>query len=145
MRQTLLFMGIALLVAIPFSLRVAQAQGPVGDGIQAGLQAYQQAEQQRRAAVAQQVDQNEFLRYRPRWYVVEEPVPYDLRGYRYLPWNTSYSIFSAYPYPAPPRIRQPVGQREIQTGPNRWESFPIYAEDRERPAVAPARSGPRDF
>ena len=32
-------------------------------------------------------------------------------------------------------IRQPIGRRQVQTGPNRWESFPIYAEDVEKPVV----------
>ncbi len=26
-------------------------------------------------------------------------------------------------------VPQPIGRKEIQTGPNRWESFPIYAGD----------------
>lgn len=84
----------------------------------------------------------------------------------------SRDIFSPWPYvpgdiygyqwydPVP----QSIGQRQIQTGPNRWESHPVYAdsppvdappaaapapireraERRERPAEAP-RPGPREF
>lgn len=93
----------------------------------------------------------------------------------------SRDIFSPWPYvpgdiygyqwynPAP----QSIGQRQIQTGPNRWESHPVYAdsptlappassspaaappatspapvrervERRERPAESP-RPGPREF
>src|ERR1700691_5701948 len=32
-------------------------------------------------------------------------------------------------YPAPARVRQPIGHISSQTGPNRWEYHPIYAED----------------
>ena len=49
----------------------------------------------------------------------------------YIPYP---SLF-AYDYP-PPVIRQPIGMRQVQTGPRRWESHPVYAED-AAPAVAP--------
>lgn len=26
-------------------------------------------------------------------------------------------------------VRQPIGQRQVQTGPNRWESYPIYSPE----------------
>lgn len=64
-------------------------------------------------------------------------VPGDIWGYR---WNSS--------------VRQPIGRREIQTGPNRWESHPIYADELTPPAavevpVAPTKPirppGPRQF
>jgi hypothetical protein len=41
-----------------------------------------------------------------------------------------------YGYYFPPYVRQSIGQRQIQTGPNRWESHPVYPEDVE--LVAPA-------
>lgn len=71
---------------------------------------------------------------------VFEPWPYvpgDIFGYR---WYN----------PAP----QPVGRVELQTGPNRWESHPVYAPSENpppstlpRPPVekSPAAPGPREF
>lgn len=49
--------------------------------------------------------------------------------------------------PSIPYVRQPIGQRQVQTGPNRWESHPVYADDppalRETPvAEADAPAGP---
>lgn len=98
---------------------------------------------------------------------------------RYYPgYNTGYSVrpltvFEPWPYVPgdiwgdfyTPPLRQPVAQVQAQTGPNRWESHPVYspplyaysvsppvnskALDKtpyatERPAVAPApKSSPR--
>ena len=94
-------------------------------------------------------------RVRGVWpYDIFKPWPYipgDIWGYQ---WNDS--------------VRQPIGQRQVQTGPNRWESHPVYAtppipfaplasrvaEPPPRPAPAPApapaerrrpSSGPREF
>ena len=59
--------------------------------------------------------------------------------------------------PPGPIARQPIGLRQIQTGPNLWESHPVYAGSRiietppfpdERPAIpapVPNVSGPREF
>jgi hypothetical protein len=38
-----------------------------------------------------------------------------------LPYGPRYTVGSA-----PPLVRQPVGRVEMQTGPNRWESHPVY-------------------
>jgi hypothetical protein len=128
------------------------------DGIQAGLDAFRLAEEQRQVAVADQLAFNDQARlwngyplgrgttiyygvvgpgaayaygvlpaatlesvyayggrWPPGWHppVVFEPWPYvpgDIYGYR-----VNYA-------PA----RQPVGQHHLQTGPNRWESHPVY-------------------
>lgn len=153
-----------LLFAILLGNRELWPQGPVGDGIQAGVEAYQQAEANRQQAVSQQAGQNEFYRYRPMSYDFYGNAAYYHRGYgngipamyysnygeyrsgyRYAPFATGYSIVGGYNVP-PPMIRQPIGRREIQTGPNRWESFPVYAEDDFRPVhPQPASSGPREF
>jgi hypothetical protein len=45
-------------------------------------------------------------------------VPGDIWGYR---WNAT--------------VRQPIGRREVKTGPNRWESHPIYADEIKPPAL----------
>jgi hypothetical protein len=52
-------------------------------------------------------------------------------------YNAYPSLF-AYSYVSPP-IRQPIGQRQVQTGPRRWESYPIYGDE---PEFAPAASAP---
>jgi hypothetical protein len=49
----------------------------------------------------------------------------------YIPYP---SLF-AYSYVAPP-IRQPIGMRQVQTGPRRWESYPVYG-DEPVPEAAP--------
>jgi hypothetical protein len=64
-----------------------------------------------------------------------------LGGYRQSRWIVSSDPFTPWPYVPGDiwgwqdtnRVRQPIGRREIQTGPNRWESFPIYEEP-----IAPA-------
>jgi hypothetical protein len=84
----------------------------------------------------------------------------------YLGATAAFGPGSYIPYPSlfawsspPPPLRQPIGQRQVQTGPRRWESFPIYAEDVEpavvRPPLAPRvvvpeepvkpHRGPREF
>jgi hypothetical protein len=42
-------------------------------------------------------------------------------------------------------VRQPIGQRQIQTGPNRWESYPIYREPLPPLPTAPPPSTAREF
>jgi|GEM_PF-3512015 len=144
MKRQAAIAGLLMLVASPVLVR---AQTPVNrphDGIQAGLDAYRLAEVRRRGNLQQQLDVNEGLRawsgqpplygdtiwYRdaagfgpatPReaWYATGA-------GYGYGPnpwslvsgpgWDASYAT----PY------RQPVGRWEGQTGPNRWESHPVY-------------------
>ena len=39
-------------------------------------------------------------------------------------------------------VRQPIGQVQMQTGPRRWESHPVYAD--EDVLVAPAEFAPRE-
>ena len=65
-------------------------------------------------------------------------------------WSPPLSVFEPWPYiPGdiygyyfPSYVRQSIGQRQIQTGPNRWESHPVYADELApskpiEPAVAP--------
>ena len=54
------------------------------------------------------------------------------------PWISAPGDIWGYDFLRP--IRQPIGQRQIQTGPNRWESHPVFAGE---PAVR--RDGPREF
>lgn len=52
-------------------------------------------------------------------------------------WSPPVSVFEPWPYVPgdiygysfPPYVRQPIGQRQTQTGPNRWESHPVYANE----------------
>lgn len=128
------------------------------DGIQAGYDAYQLAEEQRQINVGQQLYLNDRMR---AW-----TTPLASYGYGYGPYLSTYGIASAsrdyayaygnspevyYPgyasrYARPltvfepwpyvpgdiwgdfytPPLRQPVAQVQTQTGPNRWESHPVY-------------------
>lgn len=82
----------------------------------------------------------DYIYAHPRWnqygssvpaYGVFEPWPYvpgDIWGYR---WNAT--------------VRQPIGRREVQTGPNRWESHPVYADElykSRQPALIPPKPLP---
>ena len=173
-------LAASLLAIVPIA-----AQQPSLDGIQAGIDAFQQAEGQRQAAVSRQIIQNDALRYRPAWNSPYGNVTYYHRGYAgdmpasyyssysyrrgpfggeqfqfggnsgylnqpaygYSPYGYGYGSILG-PTSLPPTIRQAIGRREVQTGPNRWESFPIYAEDETpvyRPEVKPKTTGPREF
>jgi hypothetical protein len=52
-------------------------------------------------------------------------------------WSPPATVFEPWPYVPgdiygyrfPPVVRQSIGQRQIQTGPNRWESHPVYADE----------------
>lgn len=61
-------------------------------------------------------------------------------------WSAPLSVFEPWPYVPgdiygydfPPGIRQPIGQRQFQSGPTRWESHPVYADELEPAAPAAA-------
>jgi hypothetical protein len=63
-------------------------------------------------------------------------------------WSPPISVFEPWPYVPgdiygysfPPYVRQSIGQRQFQTGPKRWESHPVYAEEATPVEVAPAES-----
>lgn len=135
---------------------LASAQVPPSvrpyDGIQAGLDAFRIAEEQRQAAVAVQLDQNEAQRAwaglpSARGSVIYYGYPLAAQladrdfAYAYGAGRfgsgygiARYSVFEPWPlipgdiyggvYVAP--LRQPIGQWQGQTGPRRWESHPIY-------------------
>jgi hypothetical protein len=81
------------------------------DGIQAGLDAFRLAEEKRQATVAGQLALNQQLFF---W-----PAPSYGASVIYSPFGF---YLPAYSYPT----RQPIGQQQAQTGPNRWESHPVY-------------------
>ncbi|HEX5102768.1 MAG TPA: hypothetical protein VFV87_03100 [Pirellulaceae bacterium] len=138
------------------------------DGIQAGYDAFQLAEERRRADIAEQLFLNDQLKYwsglpTSRGETIYYGAPYATAGAYYgsaapvLPpanldygyaygrwaanrpilgrgWNGPRTVFEPWPY-IPGDIygytyyspmRQPVGQQQVQTGENRWESHPVY-------------------
>ena len=136
----------------------------------AAFEAYRDAEATRQAAVAEQLYQNNLQRAMAasaatttyyRLPVAGYGYPYGSNfgygmgsvyegygyGYLYGGYPSMYAGMSATSYgPPPPAIRQPIGRREVQTGPNRWESFPIYGDEAvavpvvPRPAMVPGRA-----
>lgn len=185
--------GVVLAGAVWTGTAAAQTARPY-DGIDAGLDAYNRAEEQRRFTIGQQRELNEELRARS--YLPPGPVIYygPTVGYAYsrrslgysrrLPygygryeervvarpivpavvWPNRYYGINSYTYPFKLPVRQPIGQQQTQTGPNRWESHPVYAEPlpsypvtppvandplelRGRPGVVPERPvrSPREF
>ena len=131
----------------------AQIQRPY-DGIQAGLDAYRLAEERRQAAVANQLATNDLMRawsglpsnrgYAMYYGYPGVYVPAASREYAYAygrPWVARRTVFEPWPvipgdiygYTYVPPVRQPIGRWEGQTGPNRWESHPIYDPPLEQP------------
>ena len=119
--------------------------------------AYRRGELRRRADVAGQVGTIQYVRWlnglpptvphfapqavdRAAYYAFGMPEVMSGRStvferWPYLPGDIWGFVYDC---PAP----QSIGQRQIQTGPHRWQSFPVY---REVPRVNPVRSGPRSY
>jgi hypothetical protein len=130
------------------------------DGLTAGAEAYLDAEAQRRQNIARQLGHVEQLTwslglpnrtdgvvwYRDPpsldyWYAYGRPAGalYSRRlaaasADVFEPWPRLPGDIFGYPDPAP--VRQPIGHISSQTGPNRWEYHPIYAEDLAPPPGA---------
>ncbi len=136
---------------------VVQAYARPFTAADASAQAYRRGEQRRRADVAQQVGVTQYIRWLnglPPTLSREVRVPADRAAYyaygatRDRGW--CFGVFEPWPYlpgdiwgfsfdrPVP----QSVGQRQIQTGPNRWESHPIYRRSESHP---PRPTGPRSY
>ena len=141
--------GIVFAAACP-----AQQPSRPYDGIHAGYDAYQLAEEKRQLAVGQQIYLNDRMRawstplatygfgYGP--YVSTFGLVPASREYAYAYGNSPpgyavaggrpLTVFEPWPYVPgdiwgdlyTPPLRQPVGQVQIQTGKNRWESHPVY-------------------
>jgi hypothetical protein len=72
------------------------------------------------------------LGLRPRGYiVVRRPTdPTYRRPYAGVP--DQYDLrYDGYDDSIPQAVRQPIGHEQLQTGPNRWEYRPLYADDRD--------------
>ena len=169
------------------------------DGIQAGLDAFKLAEEQRRANIAHQLYLNDQMKYwaglptsrgvtiyygaagggYPGYGYATPLLPPASLEYTYAYGNRYWgqvrrqvgggppTVFEPWPYvPGDiygyryyPPLRQPIGQQQVQTGPNRWESHPVYdpplTDYRPLPPVesplldktpyAAPRRGPREY
>jgi len=127
---------------------LATAQDPLTavrpyDGIQAGLESFRLAEEQRQGAVLQQLSMNDQLRfgngYAPNfgnsiYYGYMSPQSLAFYGY-WGPPDAAWTGFQPGPWLGSglwgagaryQAARQPIGQAQIQSGPNRWESHPVY-------------------
>lgn len=134
------------------------------DGIQAGLDAFNLAEERRQANLQGQINANDAARAAAGLPTTrgETIYYYPNRSYGVVPWDAAYAygggyggtygytssgpfgrrvvtystgpVFTPWPYvPGDiygyrtyPQVRQPVGQRQVQTGENTWESHPVY-------------------
>ena len=137
------------------------------DGLTAGAEAYRDAEAVRRQNIARQLNHVDLLKWynglpnRSDGVVLYCDPPSLDYWYAYgrgpTAWNgtsvqsetgPATDVFEAWPrvpgdifgYPEIPTARQPIGHISTQTGPNRWEYHPIYAEDLvvSRPPLLPA-------
>ncbi|QDU98122.1 hypothetical protein [Lignipirellula cremea] len=122
------------------------------DALDAGRDAYQYHEALRRSDFSRQLGLNEQLRYQAAWPWTSwsrlEAAYADPYGYGYGTGYRSgypYGVLApqafvpgdiwGYPYNRP--VPQSTGQRQVQTGPNRWESYPLY-DTQPNPNVEPA-------
>lgn len=127
------------LVVAALAGNFARGQQPASrpfDGIQAGLDAFRLAEERRQANVVMQRAVNDQARL---WNAAPANLDYAYaygRGGRFglRRGPVPLTVFEPWPYvpgdiygftPYFP-VRQPVGQWQGQTGPNRWESHPVY-------------------
>jgi hypothetical protein len=145
------------------------------DGLQAGADAQRYHETLRQRATDRQlglIGDMQWYSGLPTWYggntYVYRPFSLDhLYAYgpgrsRAGPWRDGY-VFAPWPYVPgdiwgyqhEQPVRQSLGQRQVQIGPNRWESHPVYADtdSPDNPVAAPEtipapklpRRGPREF
>ena len=135
---------------------------PAYTAFDATVDAFARGESQRRAAFARQ---NSVIQYN-RWW---NGLPPTLRPYYLYPQNRAsfyafgvrprhyraLGVFEHWPYlPGDiwgyvydAHVPQSVGQQQIQTGPDRWESHPVYTRVPLAPVPAqpPVRRGPRAY
>lgn len=163
MRATMLF--VSLLLAAVSAATAQELHVPPLNGFTAGQEAAARTREEALANISRQIGLNDALRQRAAVAVPALPPGVVARypaqpvigwagpvgvgfAYDYDPW--AYAPWDAWRVEIPPwaQVRQPVGQIEIQTAANRWESRPIYAPDaapapiEAPPPVAPAPVAP---
>ncbi len=154
---SLLALGLVVSVAwsLDLSAGLAQEEVPAYAHPDSQRDAHWRGERQRRADVARQVGTIEYLRWLnglPATVPLRGPLAADRAAYyaygRQRMGNRRLTIFEPWPYlpgdiwgfDDDRTVPQSVGQRQVQTGPNRWVSYPVYAD-----APRPARSGPHSY
>ncbi len=155
----------ALCVSVAADAVTAGDYPPAYDPIQSSIDAERRDRARQLRDVRRQIETIDYLdwyRY-GRWHGLDSAYAY---GYARAPFGVGH-VFEPWPYvqgdiwgyPWYDRVPQPIGRREIKTGPNRWESHPIYAPGFEETALerpvdvrdGPARvkpptsTGPREF
>ncbi len=112
------------------------------DGLKAGAEAYSRSKAAGRGAIRRQVGRNQDMRYRAglpsaidgtfrfshpptleSWYAFGPRA----RRRVFAPWHYVPGDIWGYRSPIGADLRQPIDQRQVQTGENLWESFPTYA------------------
>jgi hypothetical protein len=92
------------------------------NGSQASAEATFRSDLRRRSQIAMQIATIQHLRW-PVWYLGDI-------------WGDPWCDY----------VEQPIGRVEFQTGPNRWESRPVYLRPVPAPPMTrPKSSGPREF
>ncbi len=160
---------LAVCVLVPLasqSLRGEEYAEPY-DGLKASEDAHRYFDARRQEAIRRQLNTIEWMRWwagfpaspRPDTVYYRDPPSLDYiygtnRWSRLGPYGRApgpmVDIFEPWPfvpgdiygYPFFRPVRQPIGRREIQTGPNRWESHPIFAHDVAPPKPAPKPLAP---
>jgi hypothetical protein len=104
--------------------------------LDAAADAYNAEEGRRRAEIDSQLGLNNRMRYQS-WYG-------SLYRGVFEPWPMVPGDIWGYPILSP--VRQSIGQRSYQAGPNRWISEPVYAGDvaPAQPAAGPGIAGAPD-
>ncbi len=116
--------ALAIAVVCLPSASQAQVAAPVErsnyTSLDAGRDAYYQREALRMSQINRQIDLNQQMRW--RWTGISSFYPGAFEAWPMIPGDI-------WGYPLPYPIRQSVGQRSYQAGPNRWISEPVYADD----------------
>jgi hypothetical protein len=165
------FITLVLLVSSGCAAVVAAENGDAYprpyDGFQASAEAAQRQDLRRRGEIAMQLATIEQIKWYAGYPSSFHAPPSLARVYAFGPgsayfrrplWSSTapLGVFEPWPlvpgdiwgYPWYDYVPQPIGRIEIQTGPNRWESHPVYAPLPDAvPDVTgpPKSSSPREF